>query len=265
MQLQQLLVNLVVNARDAVGDGEGAIVIRTANVVLSDRDRDRDLNAPPGHYVMLAVSDTGGGMEAEVKAHLFEPFFTTKAIGQGVGLGLSVVYGIVQQNAGDIAVDSEPGEGAQFRVYFPQVMTLVPTEGSHEGPISERGTILLVEDEPHVREPIREMLELQGYQVIEAADANEALQCVERCEVPFDMLLTDVIMPGKNGYELAIELRAQYPNMPILLMSGHTDNILKEHSEAQSALGFLQKPFTPDILATKVRDVLAQSLPRSLD
>ena len=262
MQLQQLLMNLVMNARDAISHGGGAIVIRTANARLTDSDRDRYLNAPPGNYVMLEVSDTGRGMASEVKAHLFEPFFTTKAVGQGVGLGLAVVYGIVQQNAGEIAVESEPGEGARFRVYFPQIVSPPTPAACRGGPASTVAweSVLLVEDEPHVREPIREMLELQGYRVVEAANADEALQYMKDGQSPIHLLLTDVMMPGKNGYELAIELRTQYPDMQVLLMSGHTDDLLRDHSEMQAALTFLQKPFTPDVLASRVREILHQRL-----
>lgn len=266
MQLQQLLVNLVVNARDAISDAGGAIVIQTANVVLHDSDRDRYLNAPPGNYVMLEVSDTGRGMEAEVKAHLFEPFYTTKSVGQGVGLGLSVVYGIVKQNAGDIAVDSEPGEGSRFRVYMPQTGALLSEfyPGGSDT-TSAWQTVLLVEDEDHVREPVREMLEVQGYRVLEAANAEEAWQCMKSCSTPVHLLLTDVIMPGQNGYELATELAAHYPDMQILFMSGHTDDILRRHPETQTVVRFLQKPFTPDALASKVRDVLYQHPDSALD
>jgi signal transduction histidine kinase len=267
VQLQQVLINLVENARDAISQERGTIEIRTANVVLDDGDRDRYLNAPPGNYVRLEVSDTGRGMGSEVKTHLFEPFFTTKAVAQGGGLGLSVVYGIVQQNAGDLAVDSEPGEGTRFQVYFPQIASPLASASSRGGPGSSEvwETVLLVEDEEHVREPIREMLELQGYRVVEAVNADEALQCMKTCEPPIHLLLTDVIMPGKNGYELAMELSAHNPDMRILMMSGHTDDILRRHPEPPAGLKFLQKPFTPDVLASKVREVLNQLPSRSLD
>ncbi len=265
MQLQQLLMNLVANARDAMPHG-GTIVIRTANVVLDDGDRNRYLGAPPGNYMMLEVSDTGSGMAPDIKAHLFEPFFTTKKVGKGTGLGLSVVYGIVQQNAGDIAVDSESRQGASFRVYFPQVtapLSPAPSGGLHE-PAGGWETILLVEDEEHVRELIREMLELQGYRVIEAENADVALQRVKTYETPIHLLLTDVVMPGMNGYELATELSTQCPDIEILLMSGHADDVLRHHPHKRAALRLLHKPFTAELLTSQVREVLDQRLSPSL-
>lgn len=256
-QMQQLLTNLVINACDAMPQG-GTIVIRTANAVLDDADRDRYLSAPPGNYVMLEVSDTGSGIAPDVKAYIFEPFFTTKTVGKGTGLGLSVVYGIVQQNAGDLAVHSEPGQGSRFRVYFPQVTAPLspPPPAATKEPATGWETILLVEDESHVRELIREMLELQGYRVVEAASAAEALQRVKTCESRIDLLLTDVVMPGMNGYELAMALSERCPDIEILLMSGYADDVLRHQPHTQATLRLLRKPFTPEVLAAKVREVL---------
>jgi two-component system cell cycle sensor histidine kinase/response regulator CckA len=257
-QIEQVLVNLVVNARDAMPQG-GQLTIETANVELEREYVGKHVGVQPGSYVILSVSDTGTGMDDETKARIFEPFFTTKEKGKGTGLGLSTVYGIVKQSGGNIWVYSEPGQGTTFRVYLPQLLAAakpiekVATEAAAPGG-SE--TILLVEDEDIVRGLARKILEQSGYNVLDARGGEEAIRlCQERSE-PIHLLLTDVVMPETSGKEIAERLTTLRPTTRVLFMSGYTDEAIVHHGVLDSNVEFIQKPFTPMALAKKVREVL---------
>jgi signal transduction histidine kinase/CheY-like chemotaxis protein len=257
--LDQVIMNLAVNSRDAMPEG-GQLTIETAAVELNEEYANRHIGVAPGHYVMLAVSDTGSGMDAATKARLFEPFFTTKEKGKGTGLGLSIVYGIVKQNGGDILVYSEPGRGTAFKLYLPAVIsTEVPAvrqneDAAAEVPVTE--TVLLVEDDSQVRSLARKILVRLGYRVLEAESADEALNILSDEEGPLDLLLTDIVMPGMNGIELARRVRSIRPGVRVLFMSGYTDNAVTEQGILGAGAPFLQKPFTSAILARMVREVL---------
>jgi CheY-like chemotaxis protein len=255
-QLEQVIVNMAVNARDAMPHG-GRLTIEACNV---DLDESTDSYAA-GRYVMLAVSDTGHGMDAETRARVFEPFFTTKPKGQGTGLGLSTVFGIVKQSGGHIWVYSEVGHGTTFKVYLPR--TERPRRAprsflsSHRSARSGSETILLVEDEKQVRAAVRTILTRAGYEIFEASNGEEALRLVERLrEGPIDLLLTDVVMPGVGGRELAERVTALLPTVKVLFMSGYTDEAIVHHGVLEPGLSFYQKPVIPQALLRKVREVL---------
>src|SRR6266850_2326211 len=257
-QIEQVLINLVVNARDAMPRG-GTITIETANVTLDEAYADLHLAVTPGSYVMLAVSDTGMGMDAETQKHIFEPFFTTKELGKGTGLGLSMVYGIVKQSGGNIWVYSELGKGTTFKVYLPQVAAQIPEPAEKVVEVAPRGgseTILLVEDEEVVRGLACRILEQAGYSVVEASKGDEALRFCEERAAEVDLLLTDVVMPEMSGKELADRLKSQNPELKMVFMSGYTDESIVHHGVLDSSVEFIQKPFTPASLIRKVRDVL---------
>jgi PAS domain S-box-containing protein len=257
-QIEQIVMNLAVNARDAMGEG-GRLVIETGNIELDDEYARRNPGARPGLYVMLSVADTGSGMDPETQTHVFEPFFTTKELGKGTGLGLSTVYGMVKQSNGYIALESEPGEGSIFRIYFPRVAdAAAPLEPSRPVPPSVRGseTILLVEDEEGVRELVAETLQSQGYRVIEAPHGGHALEICEQHQGRIDLMLTDVVMPQMSGRELAERVRPLRPDMKVMFVSGYTDISIVHHGILEANAPFLPKPFTPDALARKVREVL---------
>jgi PAS domain S-box-containing protein len=255
-QLEQVIMNLVVNARDAMPMG-GELCIETANVELSDRYPEHDVPVLPGAYVMLAVRDTGSGMEASVKRRLFEPFFTTKELGKGTGLGLSTCYGIIKQSGGYIFVESEPGHGSVFRIYLPRVDTTAAHGAARSDPPALEGheTVLLVEDDPRVRSAVKRMLEFYGYRTLVAAAGEEAYAIADRHAGPIDVILTDVVMPGSSGPQIAEGVRRRFGSK-VLFMSGYTDHAVLRSGVMQAGHGFIQKPFTPDGLARKLREVL---------
>ncbi len=257
-QIEQVIMNLVVNARDAMPEG-GRLIVETCNTSLDANYAVDHVSVKPGRYVMLAVSDTGVGMDQQTVAHIFEPFFTTKESGRGTGLGLSTVYGIVKQSGGYIWVYSEPGKGSTFKVYLPRVED-VPEELASPAPAmrQQRGTetILVVEDEEAVRDLIRTVLTEKGYDVIPSLDPQHAEQISSRFEGEIHMLLTDVVMPGTSGRELAARISAQRRGIRVLYMSGYTDNVITSGGMLERGLAFLQKPFSPAALVQKVREVL---------
>jgi len=257
-QFEQVIVNLAVNARDAMPDG-GSLIIETTNTVLDERYAATHFQVEAGEYVQLSVSDTGIGISKEVQDRIFEPFFTTKAVGQGTGLGLATIYGIVKQNKGSVWVYSEVGQGTTFKIYLPRTEEAGPVPVHSEAPIeipTGNETILLVEDEEQVRNLIAEVLQMQGYTVLEARDGREALQLVAQHRDTIDLLLTDVVMPGTGGKVLADQLSRSQPKLKVLYMSGYTDAAIVHHGVLDSGVAFLQKPFTPRALARKVRAVL---------
>jgi two-component system cell cycle sensor histidine kinase/response regulator CckA len=262
-QIEQVIMNLVVNARDALPNG-GRILIETSNVDLDSAYTLDHAIVRPGPYVLLAVTDTGVGMTADTVAHIFEPFYTTKESGRGTGLGLSTVYGIVKQSGGYIWVYSEPAKGTTFKVYLPRVMDAVPTSTAPEMPLSTppkgRETILLVEDEPAVRELIQMVLSERGYTVLEALVPEDAERLAGNNGAEIQLLLTDVVMPGISGRELAKRLTAHHPHLRVLYMSGYTFNVIAQDGTLEEGISFLQKPFTPQLLTEKVREALDRTV-----
>jgi two-component system, cell cycle sensor histidine kinase and response regulator CckA len=255
-QIEQVILNLALNARDAMPRG-GRLTIETKNLLLNEQQiGDRPMQSP-GHYVMLAVSDTGVGMDADTQSQIFEPFFTTKKRGGGTGLGLSTVYGIVKQSGGWIWVYSEPGRGATFKLYFPLTTDPAGTTQLTVPPKTVRGyeTILLAEDQPEVRSVAVAVLKRAGYHVLPAPSGQEALT-IARTQVPIHLLLTDVIMPVMSGPELAKQIQAERPGIRVLFASGYTDDAVVRHGVLHDDVAFLQKPFTPQSLLEKVREVL---------
>jgi CheY-like chemotaxis protein/two-component sensor histidine kinase len=257
-QIEQVVMNLAINARDAMPKG-GHLIVETDNVELDAEYVRRHMGARPGPHVMLAVSDSGVGIPREHQRHIFEPFFTTKEQGKGTGLGLATVYGIVKQSGGYIEVDSEPDRGTTFRIYLPRVDAAVTAADRAVRPAAPTGgteTILLVEDEEGVRELARDILRASGYTVIEARNGPEALLLCEHHQGPIDLLLTDVVMPQMSGRELAERMGPVRPNLSVLYMSGYTDDAVIRHGVLGADTAFLQKPFTPAALGQRVRETL---------
>jgi CheY-like chemotaxis protein len=262
-QIDQMLANLCVNASDAI-DGAGTITIETANTTFREEDCfvHSEYQFIPGDYVVLAVSDDGVGMDSETLKRVFEPFFTTKKAGQGTGLGMATVYGIVKQNKGFVNVYSEPGKGTTVRVYLPR--TDIPETDSISPAnrhlfYSGGETVLVVEDEPAILRLAVTMLERLGYRVLEASGPAEAARVSENCNEKIDLLITDVIMPGMDGKKLSQLLTAKYPLLKTVFMSGYTANVIVHQGELDQSVTFLQKPFSFEELSQKVRAALGQN------
>lgn len=261
-QLDQVLMNLAVNARDAMPTG-GKLTITTSNVLIRSEQAAKYLLSKPGEYVLLAMSDTGVGMTPEVLARIFEPFYTTKEVGHGTGLGLAMVFGIVQQSGGFIHVESQPGAGSTFQIYLPAVSAELPEQRGTvpKGELSGTETILLVEDEEAVRGLILSSLQRHGYHVLAAQDGPEALRIATAHQGALDLILTDVVMPDLSGPELAKQVHAAYPQAKLLFMSGYTDDAVVRHGLNEAEMAFIQKPFSPENLVQKVRQVLDERVP----
>lgn len=268
-QLEQVVLNLALNARDAMPEG-GTITFETAQVTVDGEYAGVHLGVTPGEYVMLAVSDTGTGMDDTTRAQIFEPFFTTKPVGAGTGLGLATVYGIVRQSGGHIYVYSEPGLGTTFKIYLPRASGDGPDFVSEPVATPVRSlptgeTILLVEDAPDVREFVARVLVRAGYIVHMADGPSDALKAIEGGLDEFDLLLSDVIMPGMNGRELADMIRERKPGIAVLFMSGYTDNAIVHHGVLDPRTNFLHKPFAPDQLLHEIRQTLTRHAARRDD
>ncbi len=257
-RLEQVIMNLVVNARDAMPDG-GKLTIESGTVRLDESFSARQLGVQPGPYVTLSIVDTGHGMDQETQSHLFEPFFTTKSPGQGTGLGLATAYGIVRQSRGAIAVFSEKGRGTTVRIYLP-LIALTEAEPAEERaaqrPSSGAETILVVEDEARVRRLIADVLAGRGYHVLEAPRGPDALRIAQRHKGPIHLALVDVVMPEMSGPELIRQIAPARPEMRVLYISGYTEEAIVQHHIPESGAAFLQKPFLPDALTRKVRELL---------
>jgi len=258
--MEQVIINLALNARDAMPSG-GKLIIETTNVELGESYAQSHVAMKPGRHVKLCVRDTGTGMSPEVRERLFEPFFTTKAKGKGTGLGLSTVYGIVMQSGGNICVHSEPGLGTTFEIYLPRVdesLEEMREKVTREEPPHGSETILVVEDEEDVRSLLVQVLEMQGYTVLETSCGEDALEVSKNRKEPIHMILTDVVMTGMSGRQLADQLLPLQPKTKVLYMSGYTDNEIFHHGVLEEGTNYIQKPFTIDGLARQVREVLAK-------
>jgi CheY-like chemotaxis protein len=260
-QIEQVLMNLVLNARDAMPEG-GKLIIETADLTFAEDYADSHAGVKAGRYVMLAVTDTGRGIDEETRAHIFEPFFTTKGGGQGTGLGLATVYGIVKQHGGNVWVYSEVGRGTTFKVYLPRVDAGADKsigEAAEPGPPSGTETVLVVEDDDAVSSVARRVLEGCGYRVMTAASPAEARQTMAEGNEEAALLLADVVLPGQSGPGLYGDLSASHPSLKVLYISGYADTAVQRVGALGRDAAFLQKPFTPKALAGKVREVLDQS------
>lgn len=263
-QIEQVLMNLVVNARDAMPQG-GRLTVETALIEFDEAYAGAHFSVQPGSYVMLAVSDTGSGIDAEIQKHIFEPFFTTKEQGKGTGLGLSTVYGIVKQSGGNIWLYSEPGHGTVFKVYLPAAEIDVQPTATQDRIELPRGneTILIVEDEPQIRNLALDCLAQYGYEVLAASNGVEALQLIESLQRPIDLILTDVVMPKLSGRKLSERVSMLRPSTKVLFMSGYTNDSVVNHGILDGAAWFIQKPFALESLVKRVREVLDSDEPRA--
>jgi CheY-like chemotaxis protein len=259
VQVDQILANLLVNARDAI-DGIGKITIETSQAELDEDYCAAHPGCILGRYVMLTVSDSGCGMDEITLMYIFEPFFTTKGVGEGTGLGLATVYGIVKQNMGYINVYSEPGHGTTFRIYLPEYADEMTAQGKEisaaEPALHGHETILLVEDELDILDFGARMLERLGYTVIIASTPLEAISLAEKHHLEIHLLITDVVMPGMNGRELAVKLLSLYPNIKRLFTSGYTSDIIAHHGILEEGVNFIQKPFFMKDLSRKIREIM---------
>jgi CheY-like chemotaxis protein len=262
--LEQVIINLVVNARDAMPDG-GRIDVRVAPVCVTEEAAAQHPNGHAGNFVHIMVGDTGLGMEPEVMAHIFEPFFTTKGQGKGTGLGLSTVYAIVRQHSGWIEVSSHPGRGTCFDIFLPALHKDTPPAPEPNGETAARmpafdgrgERVLLVEDEPSVRMAVRAIVSRAGYAVTEAVDGSNALQLWSTAVRPFDLLITDIVMPnGMNGVELATELRSRNPRLKVIISTGYSQDLLRRNGQMIPGTKLLLKPFTTESILKTIREVL---------
>jgi two-component system cell cycle sensor histidine kinase/response regulator CckA len=265
-QIEQVIVNLALNARDAMPQG-GKLTIETSDVELDASTAESPRNVPAGRYAVLSVADTGIGMDASVKTRVFEPFFTTKEVGKGTGLGLATVYGIVRQSGAQIAFESEPGRGTTFRVYFPR--SDAATVAAERAPMparSARGTetVLVVEDEDMVRNLTCRLLRSCGFQVLDASNAGEALAKCMRHHGSIDLALCDVVMPHMSGSHLAERIHSLFPDLPVLFTSGYTDDAVVRNGVLEAETDFIQKPYSPDALVQKIREVLDRKVPHAV-
>jgi nitrogen-specific signal transduction histidine kinase len=257
-QIEQIIVNLAVNGRDAMPRG-GELLIRTQNTFLDEEFIRQNCRIKPGPYVLISISDTGMGMNRQILDHIFEPFFTTKDVGKGTGLGLSTVYGIVKQSGGDVCVQSEPGIGTIFDIYLPAIArTVIADRQSPECAQSFVGTetILLVEDEKSVLSLVQKTLERRGYHLITATDGVEALDAIKKYKKNIHLLLSDVVMPNMSGKELAEKIGPFHPETIVCFMSGYTDDAIIRHGVLDAKVHFIQKPFSPESLSKRVREIL---------
>jgi len=258
-QIEQVIMNLVINARDAMPEG-GRLTLETANLVADEAFTSTHQGMLPGSHVLLAISDTGVGIDVETRTHIFEPFFTTKGLGKGTGLGLSTVYGIVKQSGGNIYVYSVSGHGSTFEVYLPRVKDVAAAAAKKEGSstVNLRGheTVLVVEDESQLRDLVEMMLAKRGYSVLTVEDPLQAEAVSQQHQGPIHLLLTDVVLPGISGRDVARQITARRPETKVLFTSGYTPDAIVRHGVLESGLNFIQKPFTSDTLASKVREVL---------
>jgi CheY-like chemotaxis protein len=261
-QIEQVIMNLAVNARDAMPDG-GRLKISTESVQIPPDSIPAGFTGVPGRYALLSVEDGGAGIEESIRNRIFDPFFTTKPQGKGTGLGLSTVYGIVAQSGGCITVESQPGEGSQFRVYLPIVVDdwarAVESEVSRPEPTAGVGTLILVEDDKMVRKMTASILQEAGYTVLEAGDGSEALELARQHEGGIDLVITDMVLPGMNGREVAKRLLRSRPDLKVLYVSGYAEPTVSEKDGMNRDIQFIRKPFLPDVLAAKVRELLGRA------
>lgn len=258
VQTEQILLNLAVNARDAMPDG-GKLTFETKNVVFDEAHASKHISVKPGDYVMLSVSDTGIGIEKDIKDKIFDPFFTTKEQGKGTGLGLATIYGIVKQGGGSIQVESEPGKGATFKIYLPRIFEIMTVDAKPAAaPQSFKGseTILLTEDDPAVLNLVNITLKDYGYKVLKAKNGKKALEICKKYPDKIKLVITDVIMPKMSGKDLAREINRAYPAMKILFMSSYADEIIVHHGILEEGVNLIQKPFSPQELVKKIRNIL---------